>query len=97
MPGHDPAPLDVLRECQDREFSSDGIPMLLALVDERGAVPGAGPVPAPGTAATGAALARTFDAYRRALTPSAREGDMGCVISVLQAVAYDDFGREARS
>ena len=86
-------PLALLRECQDREFRSDGIPMVLALVNEVGPMP---TVSDAATLADGAALAASVERYREALVPTARDTDMGCLISVLQAVSYDDFGKEVR-
>jgi hypothetical protein len=86
-------PLALLRECQDREFGSDGIPMVLALVNEVGPMP---TVSDAATLADGTALAESVEHYREALVPTARDTDMGCLISVLQVVSYDDFGREVR-
>ena len=78
-----------LRRSQDRELASEGIPMVLALVSEVGAVPVAAD---PATLGEGRRLAREMDGYRDALLPSSRDDDLGGVISVLQVVAYTDFG-----
>jgi hypothetical protein len=88
-----PAPLDLLRECQDRELRTEGIPMVLALVSEIGPVPDAVDE---GLRSDGHDLAQAVDHYREALVPTARDTDMGCAISVLQAVSYEDFGRDVR-
>jgi hypothetical protein len=81
--------LSLLRQSQDRVLEREGIPMVLALVSE------ADPVPAVSDAAVleaGGALAARMDGYRDALVPNARDGDLGCLISVLQVVSYEDFG-----
>jgi hypothetical protein len=86
-------PLALLRECQDREFRSEGIPMVLALVSEVGPMP---TVNDDATREDGNALAASIDSYREALVPTAQDTDMGCLISVLQVVSYDDFGKDVR-
>lgn len=80
--------LAVLRACQDRVLDREGIPMVLALVSEVGDVPEARSVD---VRAEGKRLAASLDIFRGGLTPSMREDDNGCLISVLQAVSYDDF------
>ena len=83
--------LQTLREAQDRALHMEGIPMLIALADQRG-----GEKPAAGTD-TGdprhAAILARIDQYRAALAPSQRENDLGVIASVLTVAAYEDFGR----
>jgi hypothetical protein len=86
-----PEPLSLLRECQDRELNTEGIPMVIALVSEIGDVPFAAD---DAVRAEGARLAGLIDHYRNALVPTARDADMGCTVTVMQAVSYDDFGRD---
>lgn len=86
-----PDPLALLRECQDRELNTEGIPMVIALVSEVGDVPDAADEP---VRADGSRLAGLIDHYREALVPTASDTDMGCVVTVMQAVSYDDFGRD---
>ena len=82
--------LSTLRASQDRSFEREGIPMVLALVSEVGPMPD---VVDELARRDGARLAAAMDSYRAALVPTSRDTDMGCLISVLQAVSYDDFGR----
>ena len=82
------AALGTLRACQDRVLEREGIPMVLALVNEVGPPP---TVDSAEVRAEGARLAGAVDAYRAALVPSGRDDDLGCLISVLQAVAFQDF------
>lgn len=87
--------LALLRESQDRVLELEGIPMLLVLADETGD-------PAEVLDATareeGARLATLMDDLGQALTPSGRDGDLGRVVTVLQAASYLDFGQgRARS
>lgn len=84
------AGLALLRECQDRVLEREGIPMVLALVSEVGAMPDVG---SSSVRDDGERLATSMDHYRETLLPGMRDDDMYCVISVLQAVSYDDFGR----
>ncbi|MFT4083746.1 MAG: hypothetical protein QM638_14285 [Nocardioides sp.] len=88
------AELALLRECQDRVLEREGIPMVLALVDERGTAPAAPAVTDADVLTDGAALADAMTGYRDALVPSSRDDDMGCLITVLQTTSYADFGRE---
>ena len=83
--------LATLRECQDRLLEREGIPMVLALVNEVGPSPDVGQEP---VRADGQRLAQSTDRFRDALLPRSRDDDMGCLITVLQAAAYADFGRE---
>lgn len=89
----DPLPperaLATLRDSQDRVLEQEGIPMVLALFDERGPAPAAAD---PAVLDEGRRLAAAADAYRAALVPSSRDDDLGCLISVLQAVSFADFG-----
>ncbi len=77
--------LETFRECQDRALHMEGIPMFLALADERG--------PAVPTAAGGAAgaVVQRMDHYRQALAGAQREDDMGVVVSIITVAAYEDF------
>lgn len=95
MAGAQPhADLALLRECQDRVLEREGIPMVLALVSEIGPMPEVSDRP---VRADGARLAESMDHFRAALVPTSRDGDMGCLITVMQATSYADFGRaEAR-
>lgn len=89
-----PAPDDalaLLRESQDRVLELEGIPMLLVLADETGDDP-----PEVLDAAArdeGARLATLLDDLGQALTPTGRDGDLGRVVTVLQAASYLDFGQ----
>lgn len=80
--------LATLRACQDRLLEREGIPMVLALVSEVGPVPAA---QSDAVRADGERIAGCMDFYRAALLPGMRDGDNGCLISVMQAVAYLDF------
>ena len=83
--------LQTLREAQDRALHMEGIPMLIALADQRG-----GEKQAAGTDAGDprhAAILARIDQYRAALAPSQRENDLGVIASVLTVAAYEDFGR----
>jgi hypothetical protein len=83
--------LAILRECQDRQLEREGIPMVLALVNE---VAPMAEVVDQRARADGQAVAETLDRFRAALVPGSRDDDMGCLVTVLQAASYDDFGRE---
>ncbi|MBE7187714.1 hypothetical protein [Jatrophihabitans endophyticus] len=80
--------LQVLRASQDRVLEAEGIPMILALVGEVDEPPPAGNE---SVRAEGRRLAAAMDHYREHLVPSSRDDDLGCLISVLQAVSYDDM------
>ena len=77
--------LQILRECQDRALHREGIPMFLALSDERNAT-----VPAPASRAH-SAVVRRMEGLRQALAPTQREDDMGVVLSIITVAAYEDF------
>ncbi|WP_194906535.1 hypothetical protein [Quadrisphaera sp. INWT6] len=80
--------LALLREAQDRALESEGIPMVLALLDHR---VGTGAERA--AHAEGQRLAAAMDDVRGALLPGHRGSDLGATTAVLQAVSYADFGR----
>jgi hypothetical protein len=80
--------LETLRESQDRALYREGIPMFVALADERGREPRSGP---PDDDATN--LVARLQHYRAELGPHQRDTDMGFLISALTAVAYEDFNR----
>ena len=83
--------LQTLRESQDRALHMEGIPMLIALADERGSAtpPAVGGADDP----RHAAVVARMDHYRSALAPSQRDTDMGVIASVLTVAAYEDFDR----
>lgn len=82
--------LAVLRECQDRRLEREGIPMFLALVDER---PGRQlPLP-PMRHVDGETVALQLRDLRARLAGSQRDGDLGLVVSLLQTAAYVDFNQ----
>jgi hypothetical protein len=83
--------LALLREAQDRRLESEGIPMVLTLVSEVGAMPDA---VAPAVRADGEQLAARLSHYRQALVPTSRDTDMGCLITALVVASYSDFGRD---
>jgi hypothetical protein len=86
--------LQTLRESQDRALHMEGIPMLIALADERG--PGRNTVPAAEAVdPRHAAVLARIEHYRAALAPSQRDADMGVIASVLTVAAYEDFDRIA--
>lgn len=90
MPSASPSDdLAVLRESQDRRLEREGIPMVVALVSEVSPDPTVSGAPEQ----DGVELSRRMDAMRDSLAPNQRDGDMGVLISVLQAVAYADFDR----
>ncbi len=83
--------LQTLRECQDRALHREGIPIFVALVDER--KDGNVPAPSQQDANAGKAVAARLSHYHRTLGPSRRDTDMGVVVSVLTVAAYEDFDR----
>lgn len=83
--------LALLRAAQDRILEREGIPMVLALFDETGA---ATPLPTDRLRAAGGQLAAAMDAVRADLVPHSADTDLGCLISVLQAVSYADANPE---
>jgi hypothetical protein len=80
--------LRTLRASQDRVLEREGIPMVLALVNEGGPMPAVG---SEAVRAEGERLAAAMDRFREELVPSMREEDNGCLISVLVATSYEDF------
>lgn len=86
------AALGLLRQAQDRAFEREGVPMVLALVSEVAAVPA---TQDPAVRADGERLGGLLKDLKGQLLPTARADDMGCVISVLQAASYSDFGPPA--
>ena len=89
---------ELLRACHDRRLEREGIPMVLALVDER---PGRTLAIAPDAEARteGAAYADLLADYTRILTPPTvlDEGDEGGLITAMQVLAYEHFGPGATS
>ncbi len=83
--------LELLREAQDRRLESEGIPMVLTLVNEAGPMP---TVTESTVLADGAQLAERLADYREALVPSSLDTDMGCLITALVVASYSDFGRD---
>jgi hypothetical protein len=84
--------LETLRESQDRALYREGIPMLVGLVDER-----VGARSRLDATESGRQLVLRMEQYRDGLGPNQRDGDMGFVISVLTAVAYEDFNKGAQA
>jgi len=80
--------LGLMRACHDRRLEREGIPMVLGLVDERGAIPEAA---TPAQQAEGRAFAEVFDRYSAELVPWARDDDEGAVITAMQVLAYTHF------
>ncbi|BDZ54457.1 hypothetical protein [Agromyces marinus] len=78
----------LMRACHDRRLEREGIPMVIGLADERGAVPTAG---SEAQLAEGRAYADVFERYSAALVPWARNDDEGAVITAMQVVAYTHF------
>lgn len=81
----------LLRNCHDRRLEREGIPMVLALVDERSGSMG---IAEDATSRTeGAAYADLLARYTDALTPPVvfDEGDEGGLITAMQVVAYEHF------
>ena len=89
---------ELLRACHDRRLEREGIPMVLALVDER---PGRTLAIAEDAAARaeGAPYADLLADYTRILTPPTvlDEGDEGGLITAMQVLAYEHFGPGATS
>ena len=83
--------LALLREAQDRRLESEGIPMVLTLVSEVGAMPDTASQDVRGD---GQRLAGRLARYREALIPTSRDTDMGCLITALVVASYSDFGRD---
>lgn len=79
----------ILREAMSRSTNREGIPMVVALVDERGMIP---PVTDQAVLALGAELAAHAAQARRELGESMREGDNGGAITSL-LIAADSLTR----
>ncbi len=81
---------DLLRSCHDRRLDTEGIPMVVALVDERRAAAAAASEPA---LREGEHLADLLDTYARLLVPEPdfRPGDEGSLITALQVLSYAHF------
>ncbi|WP_375487276.1 hypothetical protein [uncultured Jatrophihabitans sp.] len=87
---------DTMRRALGADGGRDGVPMLLAVCDER-----------PNRAAAdedrpadGRAVADLLDACRDALAPSARDDDLGVVITLLATVARhetEQIGHETQT
>jgi hypothetical protein len=84
----------LLRECHSRRLDREGIPMVLALVDERRPLRIAEDAV---SRAEGAVYADLLAAYTELLTPSSvfAEDDEGGVITAMQVVAYRHFDQQA--
>ncbi|UQX88224.1 hypothetical protein M6D93_18340 [Jatrophihabitans telluris] len=76
--------LSALRAAQDRDFGSEGIPMVLALFSVGAPAPTVGD---PAVLADGGRIAALLSAVRADAFASQREGDLGCLISSLQATS----------
>lgn len=77
----------LLRACHARRLEREGVPMILALVDERGENTESTD---PQTRADGAAYADLLSRYAGLLTPTTafRPDDEGSLITILQVVAF---------
>ena len=81
---------EILRACHERRLDREGVPMFLALVDERRPT-------APSTSAMvraeGAVQADLLGRYAELLTPEPyfRQDDEGTLITALQALSYAHF------
>ncbi len=82
--------MDLLRACHSRSLDREGIPMVLALQDERGAMP---TITDGRMRADGERFADLLSEYADLVIPSAafRPGDEGALITVLQMVACAHF------
>ncbi|MCM3657251.1 hypothetical protein M3147_08310 [Agromyces mediolanus] len=80
--------LGLMRACHDRRLEREGIPMVLGLADERGAIPEAATA---AQLAEGRAFAEVFERYSAELVPWARNDDEGAVITAMQVLAYTHF------
>ena len=80
----------LLRECHTRRLDREGIPMVLALVDERGALPASA---SETTRAEGERYADLLGQYAEILVPQPvfRPDDEGGLITALQVLAYAHF------
>lgn len=80
------AGLDTLRLAMTRASEREGIPMIVALVDERGPM---APVASDGVAATGRALAALVSTVHEDIAPTMADGDNGGVINALVIAAHN--------
>jgi hypothetical protein len=83
----------LLRECHTRRLDREGVPMVLALVDERGSLPVSDDTQ---SRADGHRYAELLTAYTEALVPSTqfRPEDEGGLITAMQVLAYAHFNPE---
>jgi hypothetical protein len=81
---------DLLRGCHTRRLDREGIPMVIALVDERRAT---SPSPDERTRLEGATYAALLGRYADLLTPEPvfRHADEAALITALQVLAYAHF------
>ena len=80
-----------MRDAQDRRFDREGVPMVLALFDERVGDRALPAVPAASVRHEGARYADIAGDFARALFPQARDADLASSIVVLQAMAFSRF------
>lgn len=85
-PPASPPSLATLRAAMTRAENLQGIPMVLALVDERGSIPVAVD---PAVLEDGAQIAGVLACVHRDLCPSMPDGDYGSVVSALVVAAHD--------
>ena len=89
---------ELMRACHERRLEREGIPMVLALVDER---PGRSLEIAEDAAARGEGerYAELLADYTRILTPPPifEEGDETGLVTAMQVLAYEHFGPGATS
>lgn len=83
-----PDPHEAMRGAQDRRFEREGIPMVLALFDERGPDARLPDVTEDEVLREGAVYSGIVDRYREQLFPHARDTDLWPAIVVLQALSY---------
>lgn len=84
--------LDDLRSSQARDFGAEGIPMVLALVDETVAQGNADAEPSEATSG----LVRRLDELRATLAPDQRDGDLGVTATLLALAAWAEV-RDGRA
>ena len=78
--------LSTLREAMGRAKHREGVPMVVALVDERGPMP---PAVDDAVRADGVSLAQRVCEIRHEVAPTIRDADNGAVISALVIAAHD--------
>jgi hypothetical protein len=81
-------PHEAMRAAQDRRFEREGIPMVLALFDERGTGARLPDASEDEVLREGAAYSDIVARYRDQLFPQARDTDLWPAIVVLQALSY---------